>query len=321
VNGTLTSTRYNALPNITLNGATLVQSATDTGSYNGYQFLGSVTVGGSAASTISTGNNKGNHLLPAGTTFTVADVTGNGTPSLLVSAPLLNGSGDYAGAAGLTKAGPGVMALSGVNTYTGPTTVNAGTLAIGVAGTGSITSAVTVNTGGILAGSGTVTGAVTVASGGALAPGNNGPGTLTVAGNAALAAGSTFNVKLNGTAAGTGYSQLVVSPTGANLDLSGSPSLVGTLGYTPSASDRLFIAVLTDPGSTITGQFSQGTTVTIGGFSASISYTGNASTNAITGGNNIVLYGFAPVPEPAGVLGLTAAGLGLIGYTRRRQRG
>ena len=35
------------MPNIVLNGGTLDQAASDTGSYYGYQFLGSVTVTGS----------------------------------------------------------------------------------------------------------------------------------------------------------------------------------------------------------------------------------------------------------------------------------
>jgi hypothetical protein len=68
---TLTSTRYNVLGNLTLNGATLTQSATDAGAYEGYQFRGNVSVTGTAPSTITTGNGKANHL-NAGTTITVA---------------------------------------------------------------------------------------------------------------------------------------------------------------------------------------------------------------------------------------------------------
>src|SRR4030095_5352390 len=45
---TLTSTRYNVLGNLTLNGGTLTQAATDAGNFEGFQFLGDVTVGGSA---------------------------------------------------------------------------------------------------------------------------------------------------------------------------------------------------------------------------------------------------------------------------------
>jgi autotransporter-associated beta strand protein len=124
--GTLTSTRYNALGNVSLNGGTLTQAATDgPGAYEGYQFLGSVTVGGSAASTISTTNGRANHL-GANTQFIVADAVG-GT-DLTVSAGLKNPSADIGGIGSLTKTGAGAMVLAGVNTYTGDTVVSDGTL-------------------------------------------------------------------------------------------------------------------------------------------------------------------------------------------------
>ena len=86
---------------------------------------------------------------------------------------------------GLIKTGTNVLTLSNTETYTGPTTVSAGTLQVnGQIGSG----AVTVATNGTLGGTGIIGGPVTVAVGGALAPGasigtltlNNG---LTVAGN------------------------------------------------------------------------------------------------------------------------------------------
>ncbi len=130
--GTFNSTRYNSIGNINLNsGATLSQSASDAGAYQGYQFLGSITVGGSSASTISTGNAKGDHLLGAGVNvFNVADVTGDANPDLIISAPLIDGSGDYPGVGTLVKSGAGTLLLSAVNTYTGTTTVSNGTLSV-----------------------------------------------------------------------------------------------------------------------------------------------------------------------------------------------
>jgi autotransporter-associated beta strand protein len=81
----------------------------------------------------------------------------------------------------LVKVGTGTLTLSGINTYTGPTTVNAGTLAVN----GSIASSpVTVNAGAMLAGTGTV-------GGGTFAPGNS-PGTMTVQGNLAVQSGAIY---------------------------------------------------------------------------------------------------------------------------------
>jgi fibronectin-binding autotransporter adhesin len=124
--GTLTSTRYNVLGNVALNGATLTQGATDgPGAYEGYQFLGGITVGGSAASTIASTNGRANHL-GATTQFVVADAVGG--VDLDVSAALKNPSADIGGIGSLTKSGPGTMVLGGINTYTGDTVVNEGTL-------------------------------------------------------------------------------------------------------------------------------------------------------------------------------------------------
>jgi|GEM_PF-1525485 len=68
----------------------------------------------------------------------------------------------FAGYGGLNKTSPGTATLAGTNTYTGLTTVTAGTLQLD----GSIAGNVTVQAGGRLTGSGTIGGNLTVANGG-----------------------------------------------------------------------------------------------------------------------------------------------------------
>ncbi|EOW7872473.1 S8 family serine peptidase, partial [Serratia marcescens] len=86
----------------------------------------------------------------------VGAVLDKGKPTERVCSDVLCGldfwSNDISGHGGLTKEGMGTLVLTGNNTYSGPTLVNQGRLAVN----GSVTSAVSVQSGGIVGGSGTV---------------------------------------------------------------------------------------------------------------------------------------------------------------------
>ncbi|WP_395352767.1 autotransporter-associated beta strand repeat-containing protein [Variovorax sp. UC122_21] len=67
----------------------------------------------------------------------------------------------------IVKVGAGTLTLSGANSYTGGTTVAAGTLSVtNKSGSATGTGAVQVQSGATLAGTGTIAGTVTVANGG-----------------------------------------------------------------------------------------------------------------------------------------------------------
>jgi hypothetical protein len=133
--------RYNQIGNVTLNGGTMSQWGETGANYSGWQFLGDITVAGTAASSIVTQNGQRNHL-GINTVFNVANVTGNTDDDLLVGTPLMNRSGDYGNGVGnMIKTGSGTMVLSALNAptgtnyaniYTGSTQVNQGTLAVGM---------------------------------------------------------------------------------------------------------------------------------------------------------------------------------------------
>ncbi|SDO62605.1 autotransporter-associated beta strand repeat-containing protein, partial [Methylobacterium phyllostachyos] len=185
-----------------------------------------------------------------GTALTLASLAGTASGVIGNGALTVSGSTDstYAGAilestspTRLTKAGSGTLKLTGTGRFSGPTTIQAGTLSLN----GLWASPVTVAAAGTLRGIGTVAGPVTVA--GALRPGNS-PGTLTVLGPVAFASGSLFGLDIDGIGTGTGagrYARLLaLGPSGA-VAANGTlaPVLRGITGdatnaYTPALGQR-----------------------------------------------------------------------------------
>ncbi len=139
---------FNPMGVVDLNAGTINSVGGANASFPSFQLGGQITIGGSAASTIS-GNGTNSQMTlgiangnNTSTTFNVADATSSSASDLNVSAVFQNGPG---GVNGLIKTGLGTMTLTGANTYTGATTVSAGTLAL--VG-GSQASPITLGSGG-----------------------------------------------------------------------------------------------------------------------------------------------------------------------------
>ncbi len=169
----------------------------------------------------------------------IALTVGSNNLSTEVSGSIQDG-GDAGGTgASLTKVGTGKLTLSGNNTYTGGTTVQAGTLSVN----GSLAGTLQVLNGGTLAGNGTV-GNTTIASGAMIAPGNS-VGTLHVAGNLTLAAGSVYDVEITS----AGASDLIAATGTATLQ--GGSVSVSELDPTTSYQTGQTYRILTAQGGVV----------------------------------------------------------------------
>ena len=265
-----------ALSNIASAGTVLVNAGTYAESPNltfggTFRISGNVTVNSVDSATGTTIDLQGNSL-----------TTGDNAGDNAIAGPIV-------GTGGLIKVGSDALTLSANDSYTGTTTVSAGTLIVN----GSLASSiVNVASGGTLRGSGTLSGAVSLAAGSVLAPGmsqNLTTGTLNT-GNLSFTTGSTFATRLIGSLP-AGYDHINVTGS-VNLDAlsSGGATLNVTLGQNTFSPGTVFVLINNDGTDPVTGFFQtpSGTTLhngdlfTVGTSNFRIYYTGGD-------GNDVVL--------------------------------
>ncbi|UVK42947.1 autotransporter domain-containing protein [Mesorhizobium sp. AR07] len=215
---------------------------------NGSNIIATGTIASSGPKTIDAGSKL--QLGDGGSSGAiVGDVTNNGAlvfdrSDVSIYANVISGSGS------VTQAGPGTTILDGDNTYSGGTTIAAGTLAIG----DSTHSGATLSGGGLvnvlpagtLGGYGSVTGPVT------------NQGTIAVADAvSALAGGPVGNFTINGNFTNAGVAQVGGAAVGNTLTVngnyigqSGAVSLNTFLGTDGSPSDKFIINGGTASGTT-----------------------------------------------------------------------
>jgi autotransporter-associated beta strand protein len=206
----------------------------------------------------------------------------------------IGGTGDItlSGAIGttnaLTKIANNTLTLSGTSTYTGATTVSAGTLNL----TGSLTSAISISSGATLTGTGSTSSTAVIS--GTISPAGTGIGTLTT-GAQTWNSGGSYRVDLSNIAgsAGIDWDQLLIS---GSLTTPGSGSftvsLYGTIagGFVNTSNYTWIIGTYTGTNPSATNVFTTATGITntlAGSFSISFSgnnivLTYNASTGTIT---------------------------------------
>ncbi|MEI8293560.1 MAG: autotransporter-associated beta strand repeat-containing protein [bacterium] len=210
------STRATGSGKIVLNNNQSIQNSAIDTSGNGTFTLGSgittPTIGGlignKTLSTVFSGNAT---TFGQMTSLTLNTVSGS---NYTYSSNITNTTAGLS----LTKNGTGTQVLSGVNTYTGNTTINSGTLTLGAGGSIANSTNIVVRNGATLdvasasafsigssqnlIGNGTVNGSATVNGG--LQIGTS-PGVLSFGNSLTLGATANVTLQVNGTGRGTGY--------------------------------------------------------------------------------------------------------------------
>jgi autotransporter-associated beta strand protein len=308
------------------------------------QSFGNLTIGANAV-TVGAGTNVAGQNANFGFRFG-GTTTLTGTPTFTVNNNgtgigtfTLNGA--VSGGFGLTKAGPGVMVLNAANTYTGPTTITAGTLSLTatgsiagssayIVGTSAPTTAtldasaaggLTVAAGKTLGGSGSVVGPILL--GGTVAPGNS-IGTLSVAGMT-WQPGGTYQLEYNPNTSGTpGTTNDFINGSLA-LDLSGltpasqfNLSLVPAVAFPPAPTLQTYVIA------TFAGGMGMADNTVV---SPLFNFQGGFATTPVatiinaggTAQSLQVQFTPAPVPEPGSILLTCAAAAGLAAWRRNRK--
>lgn len=198
---------------------------------------------------------SGSYFIGAGNTL----VVGGNNLSTEVSGVIADDCGCSPGPGSLEKVGTGTLTLSGVNTYTGTTTVNSGILSVN--GSIASSSGVTVNAGGTLGGNGIVSS--TAINGGTLSPGNS-IGTLTVAGSLVFTAAASYLVEVSPATADRTNVTATATPGGATVKASFGPGTYVPKQYT----------ILNATGG-VSGTFNPLVSTNVPNFKTSLSYDAN----------------------------------------------
>lgn len=158
----------NPIVGLALNGGNLLINGGHSDTWGGVRLSGTLTVGGSAASTISSTGDLTRAWIGVGNstvkdlTISVANATGNANTDLTISSAMIEGNWG-ANPHGIIKTGEGTLALNGTNTYNGATLVSAGTLLVN--GSLGSNSNVTVEANGTVGGDGIIGGTLSFDSG------------------------------------------------------------------------------------------------------------------------------------------------------------
>lgn len=229
---------------------------------------------------------------------TMSRIITNGAPTPIVLTVDQAGDtvydGQLTGSLALLKRGAGMLALGGVNTYGGLTTVHQGTLAVN----GSLAGDALVDSGATLKGTGTIAGTVTVNAGGIFAPGTS-PGTLAV-GSLLLGPASEVSFELSPTAS----DHVIVQH---DLVLNGLLRFATLDGYRFHSGD---VIPLFNVGGTASGAFAS---VLFPESAGDIDFALGFSNGTLS----LTVVNAPPVPEPAS-WGLLAVGLALLAARQRR---
>jgi len=237
--------------------------------------------------------------------YTFSLTGGNATIEVTDAAATLTLPGVFSGGGGLTKAGPGILSINAVATFTGPTFINAGTLSIGAADRLTDSSPVTIGANGTLdinAGNETIG---SLAGSGIVTTGSTTSGrTLTVGGDNTS---TIFSGRLNGA-----IGNVLKKVGSGTLTLSSSTSSVWT-GTTDFQSGVLRIGstnpLATNASMTIANVAGGVARLVIGaGFSQTLGANGSGTTALSFYGSNATVTSDASVLiENGGVLTLGAA--------------